>query len=138
MESTSAKKYTKRIISEENLLNMHTSVFLVTCGILLATFGISDNAAIRLIVSVVGILTTIFWIIISGQRFNVIGNLTREYRKDHKEDEIEDIVQASVLKARWLRPAFILARMLPFTFLTAWIVLFILHLLKLVRLLILF
>ena len=138
MESVTAKKYRKRIAKEKNWLNKRTSVFLVTCGILLTTFGFSDEVTIRFIISIIGIFTTIFWIVTSRQSYKLIGNLTGEYRKEFEEDAIEHIVQISMPKAKRLHPAYIFATLLPYTFFIAWIVLLILHLLKLVHLLILF
>ena len=137
-ESPSAKTFRKRIMREDDMLQSRTSVFLITNGLLLATFGISDDTLIRSIISLLGIIVTVSWALTSWQNWRVIKDLTIDYRMKHNRNYIENIVQNAMFKPGWRRPTDLIAKLLPFTFLTTWLILLVLHLLKLIRVLVFF
>jgi hypothetical protein len=132
------KAFRKRMIREEDLLHSRSSVFLITSGLLLTAFSISDYTTIRFIISFLGIIMTIFWALCSWQNWRVIKMLTTEYLRQNHDDEIENMVRKVTPKPGWRRPTDLIAKVIPMTFLLTWIILLILHLLKLLRLLILF
>lgn len=137
MKFPAKKNYRKRINKEEGVLNSRTSAFLITSGVLLAAFGIADDGMVRLILSLLGVVFTFTWTICTWQSYSVIRDLKRDYHKVHRLDYLEDITQRAIFKAGWSRPDFLIDRVLPIMFLLTWLLLFILHLLKLLRLLIL-
>jgi len=114
-------KFRERIIREDDLLNSRTTVFLITNGLLLTTVGITGDELFRMLISVLGFLVTISWVIFSWQNWKVIKNLTIEYRKHYKSDYIEEIVQNSMFKPGWRRPTDLIAKVLPMVFLLTWI-----------------
>lgn len=116
-----ASEFRQRITREDDLLNKRTTVFLVTSGLLMTAVGISDDLVFGLIISMLGTIVTIFWVILSWQNWNVIKQLTIEYRKHHSENYIENIVQRAMFKPGWRRPTDLIARPIPFIFLIAWI-----------------
>jgi hypothetical protein len=138
MKYPKRKDYRKIIIREEGLLNSYSSVFLITSGLLLTAFEISDDATARLILSFLGLIITITWSLCTWQNWKVINELTHDYRKIYNINYLEEIVQNAMFKSGWRRPAFLISRVLPIIFLLTWLLFFILHMLRLFELLILF
>jgi len=130
-----ASEFRQRIMREDDLFNTRTTVFLITNGLLMTAVGISDDFAIRLLISILGTIVTISWMIFSWQNWNVIRQLTIEYRKHHSENYIESIVQKALFKPGWKRPTDLIAKPLPIMFLITWIVLLLIQCLKLLRIL---
>ena len=126
-----ASEFRQRIIREDDLLHARTIVFLVTNGLLMTAVGISDDFAFRLVISILGIMVTISWMIVSWQNWNVIRQLTSEYWKQHPEDPIENAVQKALLKPGWRRPTNLIAKPIPTMFLITWIALLLIHSLRL-------
>lgn len=124
-------KFRERIIREDDLLNSRTIVFLVTNGLLLTTVGIAGDELFRMLISILGLLVTISWLIFSWQNWRVIKNLTAEYRKHYKNDYIEKIVQNSMVKPGWKRPTDLIAKVLPAVFLLTWIAVLLVHIWRL-------
>jgi hypothetical protein len=126
-----ASEFRQRIVHEDDLLNSRTIVFIATNGLLMTAVGVSDDFAFRLVISILGIIITISWMILSWQNWNVIRQLTIEYRKHYSENHIENIVQKAMLKPGWRRPTDLIAKPIPIMFLITWIVLLLIHGLKL-------
>jgi len=126
-----ASEFRQRIMREDDLFNTRTTVFLITNGLLITAVGISWDFAIRLLISILGTIVTISWMIFSWQNLNVIRQLTIEYRKCHSENYIENIVQKAMFKPGWKRPTDLIAKPLPIMFLVTWIVLLFIQCLKL-------
>ncbi len=122
-----ANEFRHRIMREDDLLNTRTTVFLITNGLLLTAVGISSDFIIRLIVSILGTIITICWIICSWQNWKVIKYLTIEYRNKYRNNYIENIVQSAMFKPGWRRPTNIIAKLLPNSFLLTWIAILVLH-----------
>lgn len=127
-----ASEFRQRIMREDDLLNTRTTVFLVTNGLLLTAVGISDEFLFRLILSILGTIVTILWLILSWQNWNVIKQLTIEYRKRHSENYIEGIVQKALFRYGWRRPTNLIALPIPIIFLMTWIALLVIYSLKLI------
>jgi hypothetical protein len=138
MKFPAKKDYRKRIKREDDLLTSRTSFFLITSGLLLIAFGIADDAMVRLILSILGLVFTVSWAVTSWQNWKVIKDLTLDYRKMHRSNYLEEIVQNAMFNPGWRHPAFLIAKVLPITFVLTWFLLILLHILKLLRLLILF
>jgi hypothetical protein len=138
MKFPAKKDYRKKIKRENDLLTSRTSFFLITSGLLLIAFGIADDAMVRLLLSILGLVFTVSWAVTSWQNGRVIRDLTMDYRKMHRSNYLEEIVQNAMFKPGWRRPAFLIAKVLPITFVLTWFLLLLLHILKLLRLLILF
>jgi hypothetical protein len=138
MKFPAKKDYRKRIMREDDLLNSRTLFFTITSSLILIAFGISDDGMVRLIISILGLVFAICWAICNWQNTKVIRELTLDYRKMHRANYLEDIVQNAMLKTGWRRPTFLIGRVIPISFVSIWSVLFLLHLLKVLRLLILF
>jgi hypothetical protein len=131
-EIPEAKDFRERITREDDLFNTRTTVFLITNGLLLTSVGLSSlNGHIQLIISILGLIISIAWLICSLQTWKVIKNLNIEYIKHCKENYIEDIVQRAMFKSGWKRPTELIAKPLPVTFIIAWIVLLIICLILL-------
>lgn len=126
-----ASEFRQRIIREDDLFNTRTTVFLITNGLFITSVGISEHLAIRLLISILGIIVTISWMIFSWQNLNVIRQLTIEYRKCHPENYIENIVQKALFKPGWKRPTELIAKPLPIMFLVTWIILLFIQCLEL-------
>lgn len=126
-----AGEFRQRIIREDDVLYTRTMVFLVTNGLLMAAAGISNDFAFRLVICILGIMVTISWMILSWQNWNVIRQLTIEYRKHYSENHIENVVQNAMLKPGWRRPTDLIAKPIPIMFLITWIALLLIHGLKL-------
>ena len=126
-------EFRQRIMREDDIFNTRTTVFLVTNGLLMTAVGISDDFAIRLLISILGTIVTVSWMMFSWQNLNVIRQLTIEYRKHHPENYIENIVQKAMFRPGWKRPTDLIAKPLPIMFITTWIVLLLIHCLKLLR-----
>jgi hypothetical protein len=122
-----ANEFRQRIMREDDLLHSRTMVFLVTNGLLMTAAGISGDFAFRLAISILGIMITISWMIVSWQNWNVIRQLTIEYRKHYPEHPIENIVQKALLKPGWRRPTNLIAKPIPIMFLITWIALLLIH-----------
>lgn len=138
MKNPKRKDYRKRIIREEGLLNSYSSVFLITSGLLLTAFGISDDVTARLILSFLGLIMTITWSLCTWQSWKILTELNHDYRKIYNLNYLEEIVQNALFKSGWWRPAFLISKVLPIIFLITWLLFFILHMLRLFQLLILF
>jgi hypothetical protein len=93
-----ASEFRQRIMREDDLLHTRTIVFLVTNGLLMTAVGISDDFAFRLVISILSMMVTISWMILSWQNWDVIRQLTIEYRKRYSENHIENVVQKAMLK----------------------------------------
>ncbi len=125
-----AQSYRARIVREDDLLNSRTTLFLVTSGLLLTAVGLSQDRIIPVLISSLGIIVIVSWIVVSHQNKKVVATLTASYRKNHGDDYIEALVQGALSKSHALRPNGIVAIVLPRVFLVIWISIFIVYLLR--------
>jgi hypothetical protein len=137
-ESPSVKAYYKRIEKENAKLHSNTFAFLLANTIVLVAFGISDDVLIRFIISLLGVFITLIWMFYAWQIWRGIRDLTNAFYKTTTPDYLDTILKQALFKPGWLKPTNLVAKLLPFTFLIAWLVLLILHVLKLFRLLVFF
>ncbi len=126
-----ASEFRHRIMREDDLFNTRTTVFLITNGLIMTAVGISGEVSIRLVLSILGTLITIAWLMCSFQSWKVIRKLTIKYRKHDPDNYIENIVQDEMFKRRWKRPTDLMAKPLAITFLITWLVLLVFQVLKL-------
>ncbi len=138
MKFPAKKVYRKQLSKETDRLQSVSTAFLIASSLFFIAFGFTDDVTTRLILSILSIILNTIWFLVSWHSQRVIRMLTIDYRKMHRESYLEDMISRAKPKVGWRRPVFLIAQLLPLSFLTTWIVLFILHMLKLLKLLILF
>ncbi len=105
-------------------------VFLITNGLLLTAVSIPNLNPIGLLIPILGLIVTIYWILCSWHNLNLIGKLTIGYRKLYPKNYIEEIVQDAMFNPGWRRPTNLIGAYLPITFFCIWVLIILYHLLN--------
>ena len=120
-----------RIDAEDALLNTRTQIFLVPLSVLVGALGVAGTVSLKLCVSVLGLLVTVFWIMCSLQSWQVIKRLTVAKLTNENNGDGDAPVEKTAQEALWrvgLRPTDVLAVMMPGVFLAVWTISTLVHL----------
>jgi hypothetical protein len=117
----SAEQYRERIQYEDQLLYTRFNLVLVLNGLVAVAVGFNQPIYSKILLAVVMVVINALGAIAIWKTELVIANLTRRLLQDHRQNELESIVQRSLGKPRWLRPNQILCRIFPVVLTLGWL-----------------
>jgi hypothetical protein len=120
---TVARILRDRIAREDDLINARTNIFLVLNGLGAVAVGLGSNPGAKYLISFVGVVINVLWIVVSIQCLVIVFRLTKKLiDMGNDEDPAEKIVQSTLGKTLVLRPNAVLNVYIPLILLGGWIV----------------